>query len=676
MTDDTRYDILFEPVKIGPVTAPNRFYQTPHCTGMGSGLPRTLAGMRGIKAEGGWGVVCTEYCSIHPSSDDAPYPYATLWDADDIRNQTLMTDAVHAHGALAGVELWHGGSYVGNLGTRLPTLGVRSMPCRSDPVQSQRMDRADIKALRSWHRAAALRARDADFDIVYVYPSHGYLLSEFLSRSHNQRTDEYGGSLENRIRLFREILEETKAVIGDRCAIAVRFAADGHGDEHLSSNEARDLVGMLGHLPDLWDLVVADYDEEMGSSRFMREASFEDRVGWVRAMTGKPVVSVGRFTSPDTMLRQVKRGILDFVGAARPSIADPFLPNKIRDNRVDEIRECIGCNICYAHNTRAAPLRCTQNPTMGEEWRKAWHPERVERDGSGSVLIIGAGPAGLEAAHILGKRGFDVALADAALEAGGRVSRESRLPGLSEWARVRDYRLGRIGAMSNVQLYLDSRMGEPEIAAFGADHVILATGARWRHDAIGRSHAMPISFPEGAKVLTPDDIMRGTQPGGNVLVYDDDHYYMGPVIAEHLARHGASVTYVTSAGVAGDWSFHTQEQPQTQRRLLELGVKIIVSTVLDGFDGETVSLACGFTGRIQRQAASAIVLVTSREPDDALYRQLTQDGEAATPHIHRIGDCRAPSLIASAVYEGHRIGRQLGITSDEALRRDRFVVPG
>jgi dimethylamine/trimethylamine dehydrogenase len=676
MAEDTRYDILFEPVKIGPVTAPNRFYQTPHCTGMGSGLPRTLAGMRGIKAEGGWGVVCTEYCSIHPSSDDAPYPYATLWDADDIRNQALMTDAVHAHGALAGVELWHGGSYVGNLGTRLPTLGVRSMPCRSDPVQSQRMDRADIKALRSWHRAAALRARDADFDIVYVYPSHGYLLSEFLSRSHNQRTDDYGGSLENRIRLFREILEETKAAIGDRCAIAVRFAADGHGDEHLSATEAKDLVGLLGSLPDLWDLVVADYDEEMGSSRFMREASFEDRVGWVRAMTGKPVVSVGRFTSPDTMLRQVKRGILDFVGAARPSIADPFLPNKIRDNRIDEIRECIGCNICYAHNTRVVPLRCTQNPTMGEEWRKAWHPERVERDGSGSVLIIGAGPAGLEAAHILGKRGFDVALADAALEAGGRVSRESRLSGLSEWARVRDYRLGRIGSMSNVQLYLDSRMGEPEIAAFGADHVILATGARWRADAIGRSHATPIPFPEGAKVLTPDDIMRGTLPGGNVLVYDDDHYYMGPVIAEHLARHGASVTYVTSAGVAGDWSFHTQEQPQTQRRLLELGVKIVVSTVLDGFDGETVSLACGFTGRIQRQAASAIVLVTSREPDDALYRQLTQDGEAFTPHIHRIGDCRAPSLIASAVYEGHRIGRQLGITSDEALRRDRFVVPG
>ena len=139
---EPRYQPLFEPVKIGPVTAKNRFYQVPHCTGMGHALPRTLAAMRGMKAEGGWGVVCTEYCSIHATSDDQPYPFASIWDDGDLANLAAMADQVHAHGALAGIELWHGGSLVSNLASRLPTLGVRSMPGRADPVQSQRMDRA------------------------------------------------------------------------------------------------------------------------------------------------------------------------------------------------------------------------------------------------------------------------------------------------------------------------------------------------------------------------------------------------------------------------------------------------------------------------------------------------------------------------------------------------------
>ena len=213
MQVNNRYGALFDKVRIGPVTAPNRFYQVPHCTGMGYARPKTLAAMRATKAEGGWGVVCTEYCSIHPSSDDAPYPYASIWDDDDVRNLSAMSDAVHQHGALAGIELWHGGSYVANLVSREPTLGVRSMPSRTDPVQSHPMDKADIRALREWHRAAALRARSAGFDIIYVYPAHGYLISEFLSRASNTRIDEYGGSLENRARLLKELIADTRDAV-------------------------------------------------------------------------------------------------------------------------------------------------------------------------------------------------------------------------------------------------------------------------------------------------------------------------------------------------------------------------------------------------------------------------------------------------------------------------------
>ena len=125
---DPRYDILFEPVRLGPVTAKNRFYQVPHCTGMGWQRPKSLAAMRGIKAEGGWGVVCTEYCSVHPTSDDGAFPYTRLWDSEDVAAHAMMTERVHEQGALAGVELWLGGSYVANLDTRLPPIGLRSRP--------------------------------------------------------------------------------------------------------------------------------------------------------------------------------------------------------------------------------------------------------------------------------------------------------------------------------------------------------------------------------------------------------------------------------------------------------------------------------------------------------------------------------------------------------------------
>lgn len=676
MRVESRYDVLFEPVRIGPLTARNRFYQVPHCTGMGAALPRTLAAMRGMKAEGGWAVVCTEYCSIHPSSDDQPYPYASIWDEDDVRNLAAMADAVHAHGALAGIELWHGGSFVANLASRVPSLGVRSMPSRAEPIQSRRMDRRDIQNFRKWHLAAARRARAAGFDVIYVYPTHGYLVSEFLSRALNDRRDEYGGSLENRARLLRELLDETRSAVGDTCAIAARFSAEGHGETHLSGDEARDVLGMLGPMADLWDLVVADYyEEEMASSRFVKEGALESKIAYVRALTGKPVVSVGRFTSPDTMVRQVRSGVLDFIGAARPSIADPFLPTKIREDRLEDIRECIGCNVCYSHNYRGAALRCTQNPTMGEEWRSGWHPEKVPRGRGGTALIVGAGPAGLEAAHVLAKRGYTITVADAASEPGGRVTLESRLPGLSEWTRVRDYRLGQIRQLPGVSLYLGNRLSADDVREFGADHVLIATGARWRRNGLGRWHATPIARLHAPAVLTPDDVMAGARPGGAVMVFDDDHYYMGPVLAVLLARSGARVTYVTTEGRAGAWSHYTGEQDATQRQMLELGIEIVVNTCVAALEGTTVSLQCIYTGTAREHTANALVLVTSREPDDALYRELVPDIGERTGNIHRIGDCLQPALIAHAVYSGHKAARELDEGPDVPQpQRDRVVI--
>ena len=669
MARDPRYDILFEPVRIGPVTAKNRFYQVPHCNGMGHAMPRAVAAMRGMKAEGGWAVICTEECEIHPSGDVAPYAEARLWDDDDIPGLALMAEAVHRHGALAGIELVHNGPSCGNLYSREVPIGPSHQPVNGyAPVQARAMDKADIRAYRQWHRDAAKRARKAGFDVIYVYAGHDLSLPmHFLQRRRNDRIDEYGGSLENRVRLFREVIEDTKEAVGDRCAVVVRMAVEELlGEDGLTSEaEGRDVIEMLAELPDLWDVNVSSWFNDSTTSRFHPEGSQERYIAFVKQVTSKPVVGVGRFTSPDTMVSMIRRGVLDMIGAARPSIADPFLPKKIEDGRPDDIRECIGCNICVSGDFTITPIRCTQNPTMGEEWRKGWHPEVIPAKTSDeSVLVIGAGPAGLECARALGERGYAVHLAEATADLGGRVSAETRLPGLAEWGRVRDYRVYQLGKLPNVEIYRDSRLTAEHVREFGFPHIVLATGARWRRDGVGRDRIRPVPGFDGAGVYTPDDIMAGATPAGPVVIFDDDHFYMGGVLAEKLRREGLEVALVTPAEAASVWTANTLEVRHIQKRLLELGVEIVPNRTVTRFDGEAAELACVFTGRQFYRPCASVVSVTARLPVEGLYQELRADPDglaaAGIRSVTAIGDCLAPGTIAMAVYAGHRFAREFG----------------
>lgn len=652
---DPRHQLLFEPIKLGPVTAKNRFYQVPHCTGMGWRRPNALAAMRGVKAEGGWGVVNTEYCSVHPTSDNDAFPFAALWDSDDVASHRMMTDAVHEHDALAGVELWLGGGMVVNLGTRLPQMGMRNRP-QTDyrelhPGQGRAIDKEDIRNLRKWHRDAAKRALEAEFDIVYVYATHGYLLSEFLNPQTNTRIDEYGGSLENRVRLVRELIEETKEVVAGKAAVATRFSVG------LDDPESYDAFALMADDPDLWDLVVPDYGIEMGTSRFVKEASFLPTIAKAKQMTSKPVVAVGRFTSPDTMANAIKSGAQDMIGAARPSIADPFLPEKIRTGRSDDIRECIGCNICYASDSVGVPIRCTQNPTMGEEWRLGWHPEKIAKASKHEhTLVVGAGPAGLEAARALGEMGHQVTLAEATRDLGGRVTREARLVGLSEWARVRDWRMGQIDKLANISVYRESRMTADDITELAPDHVLIATGAHWTTDGVGRHSDSGFSDANAPILHSAEDVLDGKFPNGrNVLIYDDDHYYLGSVLALTLQSKGYRVTLMTPAGRACAWGAMTEEQHQSNLALHTAGVKIMTNRILIDVK-DTAVHACVDTGIKATFACDAIIPLTRRAPNSGLYHALSAAGFKS---IRRIGDVDAASTIAAAVYSGHRTAMEM-----------------
>ena len=450
----------------------------------------------------------------------------------------------------------------------------------------------------------------------------------------------------------------------------MRYAAD------IGDPESLDAFGAMADLPDLWDLTVHDYDVEMGVSRFTREAALQEHVRQARAMTAKPVVAVGRFTSPDTMARVVREGIQDLIGAARPSIADPFLPKKIEEGRIEDIRECIGCNICYAHNSLGVPIRCTQNPTMGEEHRRGWHPERVPRISMSErerILVVGAGPAGMEAARALGARGYAVLLAEATREVGGRVVRESRLPGLSEWIRVRDWRVGQIDKLSDVEVFPESRMTVDDVLEVGADHVFVATGSRWTVDGVGRARNLPFSVEAYAVVVSADTVLAGAEtPSGHVVIFDDDHYYLGPVIALALRAHGNAVTLVTPAGRAGQWSSYTNEQYASIRAMLDAGVEIVTNTVVDRVAPERVTASCVFSGRGREIGADWVLPLTRRKPHDALYHEIRAaiaEGRTGAPAtVTRIGDCLAPGTIAAAVYGGYRAALEMNPSADTIRR--------
>ena len=666
---DPRHNVLFEPQKIGPVTAKNRFYQVPHCNGGGYRDPSAAAAMRGVKAEGGWGVIFTEQTEMHHTSEITPFIELRLWEDQDIPSIAKMAAAMKTHGALAGIQLAYSGINGPNMYTKEVPLAPSALPIRTftnDPVQARAMDKTDITNLRRWFVTAARRTKLAGFDLICLYGAHGFgIFQHFLSRATNQRGDEYGGSLENRSRFAREVIADMRDAVGDTMGITLRVSLDETiGDLGFSNAELRDFIAMNAELPDLWDLAMGTWEDCSGPSRFKEEAAQEQWVTGIRELSPRPVVGVGRFTSPDVMARMITSGRLDFIGCARPSIAEPFLPLKIDEGRVDDIRECIGCNICITGDMTQGMGRCTQNPTWMEEWRRGWHPEKIAAKGaSETVLIVGSGPAGLEAARAATMRGYDVAVAEARDEFGGRVTLERQLPGLSAWGRVADYRLYQLGQSPNVQLYPGSKLSVDEVLEFGFHNVCIATGSQWRADGVARQHVVPMPMDAAMPIFTPDDLMAGRLPKGRVVLFDDDHYYMGGVLAELCAGKGCDVVLITPSAFVSDWTANTLEQSSVHRRLAGLGVKIVLNTGIAALHADSVETNCTYTDARARVACDAVVMVTSRISNDGLYHALKEReaewADAGIRAVKLIGDAAAPAPIAWATFAGHRYAREL-----------------
>ncbi len=377
----------------------------------------------------------------------------------------------------------------------------------------------------------------------------------------------------------------------------------------------------------------------------------------------------GASRTPTRWPQAVRSGLLDIIAAARPSIADPFLPRKIEEGRYDEIRECIGCNICASRFGLGAPIVCTQNATLGEEFRRGWHPERFSQAANAekTVLVLGAGPAGMECAMVLGKRGLSaVHLVDEQDSLGGCLRQISAYPHLGEWGRVTTYRQIQFDKLDNVEVLTGTRLSAEDVFAYGAEIVVVATGARWRADGFNGPTQAPIAGAEREFVYTPEQVSAagGAIDGEHVLVYDTDGYFTAVGMAELLLAAGKRVTVLTPLANLAPFMFYTGEGFRVNRELRAQGVEVIPLHVLGeiGAGGALSGQNVWAPDPVQWQA-DAVVLVTQREPQDAIYQELQADParleREGIEAVYRIGDCLAPRTIAENIFDGHRLAREI-----------------
>lgn len=643
-------DRIFEPLAIGPITVPNRVARTAH-----GGLEMTptmsadYIAYHARRGHGGCGLTILGAASVHPSS--MLYPYGLFYDGivDDYRR--LMA-AVAPSPMKVFAQLWHGGNLYPAIDGG-PGWAVSDVPGMMGMV-GQRMDEAMIEEVIGAYVSCAVSARDGGLHGIEIHAAHGYLPQQFLSEIYNDRTDQWGGSFDNRIRFLLEVLRRVRAAVGATMAVGVRLAASdmpGGIDEALNVRVLERLQDE--NLIDYVNVSRGDYyrmDTMVGAMQ--NPTGYEvPSSGTIAAAAKVPRLLAGRYRTLDDAEQLLRDGTADLVSMVRAQIADPDLVNKTRDGRALEVRPCIGCN----QQRRGGRFGCAVNAAAAIE---STYDEALitPTDRPQKVLVIGGGPGGLEAARVAALKGHRVTLCEASPRLGGQLDVARLAPhsasfaDIALWLEAEIYRLG-------VEVRLNTYMEPGDVTAEGADHVIVATGSVPRMD--GQQYTFPSQRVPGIDlphVVSTAEVLRDKKDrGATALVLDTVGDYEGLAATEHLLAQGVAVTYVTAEAAMAPRS---ERSLPAWERFQALGGFTLLTRhhLVEVRDGE--ALVRPYLGAMQQLTsvpADTVVLVTPNQPLREIYEALA----AQNPGMTIVGDARAPRDLLRAIWEGHAAARAI-----------------
>jgi len=653
LMNKSEFACLLSPLKVGDIEIRNRALSTAHNTGYSIGGkigPRQIEYHRS-RAKGGIGLII--FGTI--SADGSPITVRGSGGAVEVTNDGVikqyqeLVDAVHAEGAKIFCLISHSGS-VTNMGPNgEPPLAPSPIPMDRSRDIPHDMEIDEIETIVEAFAASANRCKAGGFDGVEFSFTHGNLVQQFMSPSTNKRSDEYGGTEENRLRFAKEVLQTARDSLGPDYILGIRFSAtevipDGYNlDDGVRF--AKKLVdwGKLDFL-----------DVSAGTNNNMKSRSFhyptisskpQPLVPFARAMkeaVSVPVFCVGKIAAPAEAEAILRAGDADLVGMTRAHIAEPAIIRKILDDRMEDIRTCIhGNEGCFSRAQRVGDITCVYNPRTGREskWKQI-EPTTDYR----SVLVIGGGPAGLEAARVAAKSGHDVVLHERTDILGGQVRTLCRAPYRQDYTQIADW-LERQARRKGALIRMESELSAEDILKLAPDVVIVATGSR--------DTKPDIPGAEKANVFTAREVLHGAELGNRVIIGDWDGRHMGLSTAEMLGQNGHQVEIVSPAFYVGIDVDHLTWR-ETYDRLLDIGVKMSPLEQIVKIENDSV-ITRRTNNETREIRADSVVLCTKGTADRGLYRSL----KGKISRLFAIGDCWAPRQLEQAIYDGSRVAREI-----------------
>ncbi len=663
------YPTLFSPIKLGKHTIRNRVWMAAHATLLVKDHLFSQAHLDyyAERARHGVGIITMEAMAVHPTTQ--PYKgKAFAFDPRMVPEYRKIADAVHAHGAKILCQPWHRGRETSSVTNGLPVWAPSSIPCSVYREMPHVMTAADIDAIIAGYRLSARYAREGGLDGVEVHSmSHGYLLNQFLSPATNHRTDMFGGSIENRLRIVHEILDATRQETGPDMIVGVRINSDDGHEGGLRPDDWADIARRLeatGHL----DYISCSHGTYL--NRMLIYPTSPQEHGFQMAATRKvkaavklPVVGVGRIVTPEEAEHHLARGDCDFVALARALIADPEWVSKAARGDGAKVRPCVGANWCMSSIFAQAPIACIHNPAAGME-RELGSDTLKPAARVKKVAIVGGGPAGMRAALTAAMRGHRVTLFEKSAALGGQVALWAKAPSRTELTGIAEWMKARL-----METQAEIRLGTAATAALlrseGFESVVIAAGSRglkhgWTPLRPERWNGPVMEGSELGHVFSYIDYLR-EEPrlGPEVIVVDALGGRQGAVVAEVLASKGHRVEFITQLGQASPDLAASRDWGKVHGMLKKQGVRFTVDVEVTRITSDAVELRDVYTGETSRRApVHGVVFMLGAAAEDALFHELLAD-RARGLDLKLIGDAMAPRRASDAIREGEIAAREI-----------------